>query len=155
MRAQCECGLKTDPQRTPLVPNPKPNKPDICVQCSGHIDHDADWASNTENLSQFFNRLTDCQNLPITFPYFQGEIETREKFGRAQFGFEYLRRNNLTEAREEACDLALYAHLDILKARREGIREEDGIGLALTMAYYAAKAYDAALRLQAKRNGAP
>lgn len=134
-------------------PNPKVNKPDTCVQCNGLISDE--WSSNDQTVHEFFKRLGD--SIPAkgdAWQRFVIDCEAREFAGRKSFGFTYLERDNLREAREEACDLALYLMLDALKMVREGRAEED-FGLVLQIAFHAFQAYEATFSLAARRRGAP
>lgn len=144
MRRECDC---KQPE-----PHVKPGKQNWCVKCGGYLaDH---WRSSNANVAQFFNRLSDCQNVEGTFPAFRAQCERRELAGRSTFRYKYLSRDNIADGFEEACDLALYPYLDALKAQREGLGDED-IDLCLQVAFYAAMAYDTLARLRAKRDHAP
>lgn len=134
------------------VRHPTPMRRHTCVKCG--LQMDPAWESNDANLMAFTNRLTDCQTVPPTIASFIAHCEAREKAGRDHFGFLYLKRDNIAEGLEEACDLGLYPYLDILQAKRRGEDGEDGIDLALTVAYHASQAYDALLRLRERRGGA-
>jgi hypothetical protein len=59
--------------------------------------------------------------LPGTDPGFVEHCRARETRGRDVFGLLYLDRDNPREAMEEACDLAIYCYLHILRKRREGV----------------------------------
>ena len=65
-------------------------------------------------------------------------------------GLAYLARENAPEALEEAADLALYMHLDVLKNFREHGDYED-MALALEAAKFAYEAHRCARKLAAKR----
>lgn len=129
-----------------------PRKRGSCVKCGKQFD--PAWVSSDDHVRVFFNRLSSCRYLEESFPAFRQMCERRELAGRETFGFRYLDRDNLTEAMEEAADLALYPYLDWLQAAREGRPDED-FDLVLTIAYHASLAFDAAVRLQHKRGGEP
>lgn len=133
------------------VPNPKPQKPDFCVRCGFVIP--AHWTCNARTIDAFLDRLDGA--LPgEDLSGFREHVIVRELAGRDRFQHSFLGRENCAEGQEEAVDLALYALLDTLKARREGRGEED-MDLALTAAMHAFHAHEALARLRAKRGGAP
>lgn len=134
------------------VPITAPAKSHTCNRCGYWIN--PRWSSNDSTVSAFFNRL--AESIPVAEWWVSPFVEhcmQRELAGRDKFGFEYLVRDNPAEGLEEAADLALYSHLDVLKAKRAG--NEDDIDAALQAAYHAGKAYEALLRLREKRHGAP
>ena len=88
------------------------------------------------------------------FLAFKAECLARESRGRDEFGLRYLRRDNEREAREEWSDGAIYLALSSLKAVRDEGSDED-IDVVLVAMYHAFKAYEATLRLHARRHGAP
>ncbi len=141
---ECEC-----PRPVAKV---KPGRERFCERCGFYLGDS--WRSSDANLDRFFNSLTSCQNVPITVADFEGLCDRREREGRDKFKFAYLDRDNISEAAEEAADLALYMYLDLLKAEREGNGDE-GRDLAMTVAFHAAQAYDALARLRQKRNHSP
>lgn len=101
------------------------------------------WTSNDETFAEFFDRLLDLPEVPREFVE---QVRQRELAGRETFGNVFLSRANELEGCEEAADLALYAHLAVLRARREGRREH--IDLALIAARHAALAWEALHRLR-------
>lgn len=88
------------------------------------------------------------------FEQFRSHCEARELDGRDTFGLEYLSRENCAEAAEEAVDLGLYMHLDILQHLRDTGTDDD-LALALTAAKHAYLAHKAVRELAAKRRGSP
>lgn len=139
----CEC---SEPRETA-----NPRKAGSCVKCGKHFD--PEWTSSDQTMTEFFNRLSSCRFLEESFPAFRQMCERRERAGRDTFGFSYLVRDNLEEAREELSDAAVYMALDILKARHDGT--DECADLALTVAYHASRAFDALGQLQHKRGGEP
>lgn len=131
MSAGCECP----------VPRPRPYDPGSCRDC-GRIISPA-WTPSDFNFETFFGRLSA---LPGVVPAFVFQCRTRELAGRDVFGFRFCDRDNAAEGQEEAADLALYAHLHILRARREGRTEQ--LELALTAAHHAAMAWVALEQLK-------
>ena len=141
---ECEC-----PKPNPRV---TPGKENICVRCRFLI---ADrWSPTDDNLNEFFNRLSDCQHVEASFPQFRQMAEERVREGRETYGYRYMAADNLAEGLEEAADLAIYPLLDDLKMIREGRGGED-YDLVLTIAFHAAQAFDALVRLKQRRAGAP
>lgn len=142
MRFPCEC--------LPPRPYPAPHKRHTCVRCLGEIRRE--WTSNDTNLSAFFDRLAEAApDFPLWMERVREQCIARERAGRDRFGFEYLTRDNATEATEEAADGLLYMYLDALKARRDG--EDDHSDVALTAAYHFAQAHRYSQMLREKRRG--
>lgn len=116
------------------------NRPGYCRICGGKID--ARYLSTDSTFAAFFNQLAQ---LPGVDRHFINQCRDRELAGRDEFGNEYLQRVNELEGIEEACDLALYSHLAVLRARREGRKEN--VDIALEAAHHAALARNALVRL--------
>lgn len=137
------------------VPEPhgSPEKPPFCVRCSFPLN--PVWTSNDTNMSEFFDRLRDSfpGKAPDWFDGFRSQCMARERAGRTTFRMGYLGRDNTDEGCEEAADGALYAYLDLLKARRAGLPEE--WDLVLTAAWHAAQLHHTMRRLREKRAGSP
>lgn len=132
-----------------------PRREGTCGVCGKVFD--SAWLSNDETVNAFFDRLAAglFPGPPTAdFESFRGHCEAREFAGRDTFGLAYLSRDNCSEALEEAVDLALYMHLDVLKHLREDGDDED-MALALTAAKHAFLAHKAVRELAAKRQGAP
>jgi hypothetical protein len=126
-----------------------------CLRCGQRIDPDI--LSTDTTLTRFFDRLQQggFPGKPSeSFRVFRAESEGREKRGRRLFGLKYLRKENCQEACEEAADIGIYMHLDVLCHARKHDSEED-IDLALTAAWHAFKAHEAARLLASKRRGGP
>lgn len=143
-RFPCDCEIPR--------PYPTPHKAHTCVRCLGEIK--PEWKSTDKNLAAFFGRLEEAApDTTLWLNEFRGHCEQREHAGRESFGYEYLRRDNPTEATEEACDGAIYMYLDGLRCLREG-KEEDA-DVRLTAAFHFAKAHYYSRMLLAKRRGNP
>lgn len=141
---ECRC-----PKPAPFSP---PAKAHTCCRCGFWIN--PTWGSTDENVNAFFGRLEESTpSGEWWLEPFVDHCKRREHAGRKKFGLEYLVRDNPAEGLEEACDGALYAHLDVLQAKRAG--NDDDMDAALTAAYHFGKAYEALLRLREKRHGAP
>lgn len=142
---ECRCSVP--------VRYPQPSFPNTCVRCGFHIS--PLWTSNDLTVGDFFNRLATVfpTKPPQWFHAFRSQCEARERAGRTRFGHSFLSRDNIEEAIEEAADLAIYAHLHILRACRE--QREDHRDLAMTAALKAAEAYHALTELRARETGAP
>lgn len=142
---RCQCRKPGD--------HPSPNRKGQCVRCA--LPFDPKWVSSDDTFNEFFARLRE--SLPVVGPEFDSfllQCKKRELAGRDTFGFEYLARDNVVEAYEEAADGCLYAYLDVLKTVREDGDDAD-IGFALTAAAAFFQAYSALVQLHHKRHGAP
>ncbi len=108
------CGC---PVPRPRQPNPNfPTRDKSCSACGKLINQS--FVSSDERFDEFFDQL---MQLPGTDPGFVEHCRDRETRGRDVFGLLYLDRDNPREAMEEACDLAIYCYLHILRKRREGV----------------------------------
>lgn len=141
-RFECKC--------SPPRPYPAPHKKHTCVRCLGLVS--SEWTSSDSNLAAFFGRLEEAApDSPLWMERVREQCEQRERAGRERFGWEYLSRNNATEATEEAADGLLYMYLDALRARRDG--DDDLSDVALTAAYHFAQAHRFSRMLNEKRAG--
>lgn len=140
---------------TPSV-HPSPLRPDTCVQCSGVLS--PKWTSNDVTQGRFWDRLEDGLFphgvAPSWFDNLRRLALIREHEGRDLYGLRFFGRDSLADANEEIADFVTYIVLDSLKTIRAEGSDED-IDTALTAAAHAARAYEAAQHLKAKRRGAP
>jgi hypothetical protein len=137
------------------------HKADTCVKCGRFIN--PLWTSNDKTLAAFFDRLArsifptnDLTGRPAVsedWLTFRRHVEARELEGRPKFGHRFLSRDNIWDAREEAADLALYALLDVLRARRDGTDEV--LNHALNVAQKAFEGYSALSTIRRVRSGSP
>lgn len=148
------------------VPNPSystvnnPNDHERCLRCGDYIN--PDWTSNDDTMGEFYDRLEEAifpfgvlrapapNNELSAFREFCDQAIVREIAGRKKFGHRMFGRDNPREAQEEAADLMNYMAFSLLKARREGDREE--WALALTAAHHAFLAWQAAGALRGHRH---
>ena len=141
---ECECD----------APNPyqTPAKAHACIKCGFLIS--PRWSCNDSTLRSFMDGMAAA--LPTrgdAYARFRIDIEAREFAGRRKFGQSFHKRNNISEAMEEACDGALYACLDTLAAKRRGDDEHTDLALDVALHFY--RAYEALIRLHHKRGGNP
>lgn len=122
-RRECECPIPEDHGKF---------RPDYCRMCGGYID--PRWTSNDQTVRTFY---TEVARLPGVTQEFLDQSFARELAGRDEFGHAFLDRHNEKEGREEGCDGGLYAHLRVLRARRE--RRPEHWELALQAAHLAAQ----------------
>lgn len=127
----CDCAVPEDHGKF---------RPGWCRMCGGRIGEE--WTSNDRTVTDFLDQLAA---LPGVDQHFINQCRQRELAGRDEFGHTFLNRVNELEGIEEAADLALYSHLAILRARREGKIEH--IDIALEAAHHAALARNALVRL--------
>ena len=140
----CEC-----PQPEPHV---KPGREKFCVKCDHLLD--PRWVCSYENTREFLRRLEEANpGAPESFKRFEAMVLRRQQAGEPIFRQSFLARDNLSEAAEEASDLAMYACLHLLVERRAGGVEE--MDLALSIANHAAKAYELLEVWKAKEVGRP
>lgn len=139
---ECECP----------VPEPKLQKPTVCVRCGFSID--TDWVCNDRTVANFLDRLGETIiGGGEMWQQFRLHLEAREAAGRSTFRQTFLGKDLLQEAREEAVDLALYLCLQSLKRLRAG--DDQHMDLVLTVAHHAYQAYAATIELHHKELGAP
>lgn len=136
------------------VESSNPRNRGTCNKCARPIPGDV--LSNDQTVKAFFDRLSSALpgEPPDSFLDFRELCERREREGRDRFGLQYLRRDNCLEAAEEAADLALYMHLELLRERRAAVSSADS-ALAFTAAYHAYLAFDASRRLRSTHRGSP
>jgi hypothetical protein len=121
-RRDCHC---------PVPDEHGPIRPNYC-RCGGYID--PRWTSTDETVAEFMEQLAQIPGVP---PWFIAMCEKREVDGRPIFGHAFMDRQNCDEGIEEFLDACVYAHLHLLKCRREGKREQ--IELALEISQHAAE----------------
>lgn len=107
-------------------------RPGYCSHCSGTLD--PSWQTTDETVAEFMDQLAD---LPGVLPGFIEQCRQRERAGRDEFGYAYVKRSNCDEGIEEFSDACLYAFLHLLRCRREGKREQ--LELALDISRHAAE----------------
>lgn len=90
--------------------------------------------------------LGQLEGLPDVHEHFTATCRSREMMGRRLFGDAYLTRDNISEAWEEAADLANYAFFEVLQRRDQG--KDDRVDLALMAAHHAAMAHLTLLKLR-------
>ena len=146
--SECRCAEPKPNDRDPL----NRRSADYCRICQRQISRE--WTSNDKTLGWFLDGLAAC--IPARgeeWQRFRIHCEARELAGRPRFKHQFLNRDNVAEGLEEAADGALYAHLDVLKAKRAG--EDGDVDMALIAAHHFYEAYAALLHLRQRRNGAP
>lgn len=139
---ECECP----------VPEPKHNRPSVCVRCGFSLD--TDWACNDKTLTRFMDRLAECMpGAGETFQQFRLHVEAREAAGRTTFRQTFLGKDMKQNAREEYADACMYVFMDTLKAIREG--RDLNMDLALEEAFHAFKGWELSVIRHHKELGAP
>lgn len=134
------------------VPEPKPQRPSVCVRCGFSLD--TDWVCNDRTVDAFLDRLGETiPGKGEAWQHFRLHLEAREAAGRDTFRQSFLGKDLLQEAREEAVDLALYLCLHSLKRLRSC--DDQHMDLVLTVAHHAYQAYAATFDLYHKEHGAP
>lgn len=84
-------------------------------------------------LARAIPELAHLEEPPADWLAFRRHCEHREEAGRAEFGDEYLRRDNAAEGLEEAADGLNYCHFAVERARHEG-HEGHEVAKALQLA---------------------
>ena len=147
----CECPLpirSTDPRREGK-----------CARCGGIFNRI--WDQTDENFRAFWGRI-ESSYPGWQFPLYEPpdeqqtlrlQTQHRERAGRGQFGYAYLNRDNVREAREELADALMYLYLDTLRSARAG--EEAEWDVVLSIADDLISAYGKLHQLRAKHRGAP
>jgi hypothetical protein len=137
------------------VPEPKPARPQQCVRCGDLLD--PTWTSNDSTLAAFLDRFERTfpayPHTPSYWTDMRLHLEARERAGRRTFRESFHGRDNVKEAREEVCDLALYTFLDGLVQLRAG--EEQDVAVAMELMHHASESYRLLNVLRHKRHGAP
>ena len=137
-----------------------PRKPAThCGKC-GHPKHPG-WDQNDSNFAAFWDRIEETRagwQYPLYEPPDEEQtlrLQTthRELAGRKHFGYAYLQRDNIREAREEICDALLYLYLESLKDAREGTDPEWDV--VLEIADDLINAYTKFAQLRQKHRGMP
>jgi len=130
-------------------PNPKPQKPNFCVQCGCHIPRE--WGE----IKSFYDDLAEAtpDGGGSAFQVFRAICEAREAAGRDHFGYRFLDRDNVEDAFEEAADGANYAAFEVRRLRRAGM--DDQYDAALSAAWHFFQAFKAMNRLREKEHGRP
>lgn len=137
-----------------------PRKPAThCGKC-GH-PKDPAWDQTDEQFNAFWDRI-ESSYAGWQFPLYEPPDEQqtlrlqtthRELAGRKHFGYAYLCRDNLREAREELADALLYVYLDTLKNVREG--DDPEWDVVLEIADDLLSAYGKLNQLRHKHRGVP
>ena len=137
-----------------------PRKPAThCGKC-GHPKH-PEWDQNDSNFAAFWDRIEETR-AGWQFPLYEPPDEEqtlrlqtthRELAGRKHFGYAYLQRDNIREAREEICDALLYVYLDTLKNVRDG--DDPEWDVVLEIADDLLSAYGKLNQLKHKHRGVP
>ena len=133
MTRACDCEIPDDHGKF---------RPGYCRMCGGKIDER--YLSTDKTFAEFYEQLA---LIPGVSPWFIEFCRKRERDGRPIFGNEFLRRSNCDEGIEEFLDASIYAHLHLLRMRREGTREH--VELALEISQHAAEGADLFARLKA------
>ena len=146
----CKC-----PKPEPAV---DPRHEGTCVKC-GHSM--APFDQTDANFAAFWERI-ESSYAGWQFPLYEPPDEQqtlrlqtthRELAGREHFGYAYLARDNIREAREEICDALLYLYLESLKDARDGIDSEWDV--VLEIADNLINAYAKFSQLRQKHRGMP
>ena len=133
--------------------------PTFCAKCS-HPKH-PDWDQTDEAFTAFWERIESTRagwQYPLYEPPDEEQtlrLQTmhRELAGRKHFGYAYLQRDNIREAREELADALLYVYLDTLKNKREG--DDPEWDVVLEIADDLLSAYGKLNQLKHKHRGVP
>lgn len=130
-----------------------------CASCGGSFG--SDWNQTDENFAAFWDRI-EASYAGWQHPLYEPpdeqqtlrlQTQHREQAGRGEFGYAYLDRDNIREAREEIADALLYVYLDVLKCRREG--QDPEWDVVLEIADDLLSAYGKLAQLRHKHRGAP
>ena len=136
-----------------------PRSEGTCAQCG--YPFGAEWDQTTANFNAFWERI-ESSYAGWQFPLYEPpdeqqtlrlQTQHRELAGRKQFGYSYLSRDNLREAREEIADCLMYLYLDTLRCEREGADPEWDV--VLSIADDLLSAYGKFDQLRHKHRGAP
>ena len=130
-----------------------------CAQC-GYV-FGPEWNQSDENFAAFWERIEEAYpgwvnplyEPPDTQQTLRLQTMHREKAGRRHFGYAYLSRDNIVEAREEVADCLMYLYLDTLRAIRDG--EDPEWDVVLEIANDLLSAYEKFDELRHKHRGAP
>lgn len=134
--------------------------PDFCGHCGKRFPN-PEWDQSDENFIQFWERIEASYpgwQHPLYEPPDEQQtlrLQTthRELAGREHFGYAYLGRDNIAEAREEIADCLMYLYLDTLKCRREDTDPEWDV--VLEIADDLLSAYGKLNQLRHKHRGVP
>ena len=101
--------------------SPNPRNRENCVNCGLWLN--PEWANSDpaplyDKLRWALFPTVADEDLPPGWLAFRAIAEHREEVGRGQFGFDYLARDNIGEAFEEAGDAPNYGWFRALQARR-------------------------------------
>lgn len=133
------------------VPEPKLNKPHVCVRCASSLD--VDWVCNGKTLSEFMDRLED--SIPkldrTNWQMFRLHVEAREAAGRSTFRQTFLGKDMGANGREEEADSCMYAFMRSLQRLREG--KDQNWDLILKWAHHSYIAYETTIELHHREQG--
>ena len=136
-----------------------PRREGSCSKCGYRFD--PAWDQTDAGFRAFWDRIESSfpgwQNPfyepPDTQQTLRLQTMHRERSGRKQFGYAYLSRDNLKEAREEIADCLMYLYLDTLRCERDGMDPEWDV--TLSIADDLLSAYEKFDKLRHKHRGTP
>ncbi len=132
----CVCRVPRPKQATPNFPT----RNHSCQRCSKLINQE--FVSSDTHFDGFFNWLAEAPGIEQGFI---DQCRRREASGRDVYELAYLGKDNPREAMEEACDLAIYCYLHLLKQARDGVETDPA--MALEVSQMAAKAWSLLRRM--------
>jgi hypothetical protein len=132
----CPCPVPRPRQANPNFPH----RDRSCQRCGKVIDQR--FVSSDSHFQKFFGWLADT---PGVEQEFIEHCRVREGSGRGVFGLAYLNKDNPREAMEEACDMAIYCYLHLLRQARDGADTDPA--MALEVAQLAGKAWSLLRRM--------
>lgn len=94
-------------------------------------------------LGRAISEIANAPDPPADWLRFRRQCEAREEAGRAEFGDEYLRRDNASEGLEEAADGALYCYFEAERVKESGGDYEAALQLAVIAAQHFFRAHEA------------